>query len=136
MAKTSRFKTPYNGLTQGSPGEKNSGLSLTIPDQTMSVQTLLERHSRGLNIGGSRSPIYDGEDDFFPDLSKMDLVDRADFIQDKKDELEAIKERHKARERSKRMPPAGEKAEPDKSVPMLNSPAGEAKIAPAQNTGA
>lgn len=37
--------------------------SLTIPDQSMSMRELLERHTRGLDLGGiSKEPIFEEED--------------------------------------------------------------------------
>ncbi len=49
----------------------------TIPDQTMSMRTLLEKHSRGEAIGGAKNPIYQDEEDHSDgiNLKTLDLVE-------------------------------------------------------------
>lgn len=71
-------------------GEVNNEPSMTIPDQTMSMREILQRFARGLPVD-VKVPIYDGEDDYFPDLSKMDLVDRENWINNAKEEIDRIK---------------------------------------------
>lgn len=67
--------------------EENSQPSITLPDQSMTIKQMLERHSKGLPIalyGGEA--IYGGEEDELPDLRKMDLSeiqDLREFIQGK-----------------------------------------------------
>lgn len=54
-------------------GEVNTEPSMTQPDMTMSLQELLERHTRGLEV-----PMYEGvydDEDFVPDPRSMDLTD-------------------------------------------------------------
>ena len=43
-------------------GRKLPGNSETIPDQTMSIREILERHSKGLPISDSKTPIYDEDE--------------------------------------------------------------------------
>jgi len=71
------------------PGEVNTLPSLTIPDQAMSIQEILRRYTSGLPIGGSRSPIFD-EDNDLPELSKMDLADRQTAIERYASELKDL----------------------------------------------
>jgi len=52
--------------------------SMTVPDQTMSIRTILERYSRGLPVGG-RNDIYYDEDDTMPDYRTLDLTEIADL---------------------------------------------------------
>lgn len=55
-----KVRTPYNRPSSGSIGKKFIGLSLTVPGQAMSVQTLLERHSKGLPLSvHQHTPLYD-----------------------------------------------------------------------------
>ena len=50
--------------------------SLTIPDQTMSMRTIMERYAKGLPITNVKTPIYDEENvSSGVDLRKLDLVD-------------------------------------------------------------
>lgn len=71
------FKTMYNYSHGEEAGdlEVPVGVSMTIPDQSMSVQEILLRHSRGLSVpGDGRVPQYFG-DDVVPDLGRMDKID-------------------------------------------------------------
>lgn len=60
--------------------------SMTVPDMTLSVQQIYERAQMGLPPEGERVPIYD-EGMPFPDISRMDLVDRQLFIKHYQDEI-------------------------------------------------
>lgn len=64
--------------------------SLTIPDQTMSIQTILERYARGLPIGGRNDEYYD-EDDTMPDYRTLDLTEIAQL----QDEVKQTFEKHR-----------------------------------------
>jgi len=68
--------------------------SLTVPDQTMSIRTILERYSRGLPIGGRNDEYYDEEDDL-PDPRTLDLAERQELAQQYKNEIEQVKSRKK-----------------------------------------
>jgi len=74
-------------------GEINSEPSLTIPDETMSIREILSRFSRGLSVDQKIS--YYDEEDYHPDLSKMDLADREDYIEKVKQELKDIQDKLK-----------------------------------------
>lgn len=70
---TRPVKTQYNAELFTAYYEVNGRPSETIPDQTMSLKVLLERHARGLPITGNPSaPEYYG-DEQMPDLNKMDI---------------------------------------------------------------
>ena len=66
--------------------------SLTVPDQTMSIRTILERHSRGLPIGGRVDLYYDEEDDL-PDPRTLDLAERQELEELYKFEINEINNR-------------------------------------------
>jgi hypothetical protein len=81
-------------FTYKSPeGEINNEPSLTIPDETMSIREILSRYSRGLSVD-QKVPYFD-EEDYHPDLSKMDLADREDYIEKVKQELKDLHEKLK-----------------------------------------
>ena len=65
------FRTQYNH-TPG-PGKIMSTETLTVPDQNMSIKTLLDRHSRGLPLGVSeqKGEYFDTEVPRFDDLTDM-----------------------------------------------------------------
>lgn len=88
--KSSPFKTPWNKHEfPKDKGEVNTMPSQTVPDQTMSLKELLERYARGLPIDGDNFPVYNGDDEYLPDLKKMDLSEIADL---KEEVQNAIKE--------------------------------------------
>ena len=74
--------------------ESNYQPSLTIPDQTMSIRTILERHSRGLPIDGIKTPIYEGEENDLPDWRRLDLAEREELAHLYQNEIKDIKNRH------------------------------------------
>lgn len=61
--------------------------SLTVPDQSMSIKTILERYARGLPVGGRLDEYYD-EEDTMPDYRTLDLTEIADLQQEVKDTFE------------------------------------------------
>ncbi len=89
-----RIKTSMNSSEFQKNYEKNRKPSLTIPDQTMSIREILERHSRGLPIDGGKTPIYDGEEYDLPDLRTLDLSERQLLKESYTQEIQQIKERH------------------------------------------
>lgn len=84
------FKTPYNAELFPQDGEINDLPSKTVPDQAMSVREILSRYARGLSLGGSRTPVFDGDDSDFPDLEKLDKVERLEVIRRVKAEYDTI----------------------------------------------
>ena len=56
-------------------GEVSTKPSKTVPDQTMSLQMLIQRHVQGFApIGNQRTPMYDEENEI-PDPSTLDLTE-------------------------------------------------------------
>lgn len=66
-------KTQYNAHLFPKYHETITGPSQTVPDQALSLQELLLRHTRGLSLGATQHPVYMGDEDYFPDLRKLDL---------------------------------------------------------------
>lgn len=102
--KIMEFKTPYNANTQFADDlgrwehKAAEKPSQTIPDQSLSVSEIMRRYSRGLPLGGQKVPVYEGDEDYFPDLSKMDLADRQQYLEDRKEEFVELQgkiEKHK-----------------------------------------
>lgn len=61
--------------------------SMTVPDQTMSIRTILERYARGLPIGGRTDEYYE-EEDTMPDYRTLDLTEIAEIQQQVKETFE------------------------------------------------
>lgn len=83
------------------------GPSVVVPDQTMDVRTLMERHARGMPLDVKvRNPQwYNGE---FPDIQKMDISEIAamkrkvaEDVQNMKKELNKQEEFRKLQELQK-----------------------------------
>ncbi len=68
--------------------------SCTVPDQTMSIRTILERYARGLPVGGRLDEYYD-EEDTLPDPRTLDLAERQELAEQYKQEINEIKSRKK-----------------------------------------
>lgn len=115
----SLFKTQYNADEFPNDNEKIVGKSMTVPDQTMSVRELLERYHRGLPLGGEKVPIYDGEEDYMPDLATMDLADRQAYLEETEKELSRIKK--SINEKSKKQRGSAASVPADKAEPQVNA---------------
>lgn len=68
--------------------------SLTVPDQSMSIKTILERYARGLPVGGRLDEYYD-EDDNLPNPLTLDLAERQELAELYTQEINEIKSRKK-----------------------------------------
>ena len=79
-------------------GEVNNQPSETIPDQSMSIRTLLDRYSRGLPISGERTPIWQQGDDYndMPDPRTLDLAERQEYAEEYQQELKSLKKSWKS----------------------------------------
>lgn len=87
-----KVKNSLNYDYQDEKGEVNTLPSMTIPDQTMSIRTIVDRYTRGLPITGF-TPVYEGEDFYMPDPKTLDLVERAELLERTKEEVESLKSR-------------------------------------------
>jgi hypothetical protein len=87
------IKTYLNREQHNRSYEVNTQPSETIPDQSMSIRTLLDRYSRGLPISGERTPIWQQGDDYndMPDPRTLDLAERQEFAELYQQELNSLK---------------------------------------------
>lgn len=101
-----QFQTKYN--RPSTEGRTFTQPSLAIPDQTLSLKTLVQKYVRGLPIS---APTLSGtftEDEDAVDFSKLDLADQERIYYERSDELKnledtLIKEREeKARKRKEK----------------------------------
>lgn len=116
-------KTQYNREEHPCNYEINNEPSQTVPDQTMSIRTLIERYAQGLPIGGSMFPQTFQDDEEYndiPDPERMDLHDRMEFAQNAAQELETIKDIINKKQYPKKTRPVGD--EPDKGSEATDSP--------------
>lgn len=107
-----RYK-PYSGPTC----ENNDGVSLTVPDQAMSMREILDRFARGIPFEAGKVPIWSEEDDLDEstpiDFNRLDLAEK---------EAIGIEVGRTLREHKKRKE-AASKSQPEPSAePAANTP--------------
>ncbi len=89
MTNNRRIRTRWN-LPTSTP-EKNTQISMTIPDDHLTIQELLDKHSRGEAIN---QHIYDQEAYFNTEIPQIsDLTDLEDYS-------ESLKQRHEELEKT------------------------------------
>lgn len=87
--------------------EKTTGPSLTVPDQTLSLQELVKRYTRGQSVA-TLTPIYEEEDAGLPDTTGMDKMQKIDMLRNVATEVAEIRDtirqeqQKKQNERSKK----------------------------------
>lgn len=62
-------------------GRKPVGKSLVVPDQSMSLETILARFTRGESVMVGKDVQYHESDDDLEKVSRMDLVDKAEYTE-------------------------------------------------------
>lgn len=85
-----KFQTPYR--VEKPIGESNFGISLTVPDQSMSISELVRRTRAGLPLTGSRVPQYNEDDDFTMDPHFLDTIDKLEMALDNREHLEELRQ--------------------------------------------
>lgn len=86
-------------------GQQITQPSKTIPDQSMTIQQILLRNQQGLSLNAlEKVPEYDGatspDDLVLPDLSKLDLADRQEILDQYEEMLKDVTERLKAKKQT------------------------------------
>jgi len=87
------FKTKHNFGEFDLTHELNNQPSMTIPDQTMSMRTILDRYARGLPIGGTREGIFDDETETTRGINPktLDLTDIQRLKEINVEQMEEVK---------------------------------------------
>lgn len=64
--------------------EKGGGLSLTVPDESMSLRHILAKHSRGVDASVfEKEPVYYGgdfDDQDLEEVTRMDLAEKSELL--------------------------------------------------------
>lgn len=68
-----KFKRQFDDKYKGSPSEITFGPSQTVPDMSIPVRELLERHSRGIGLGVALREGHYFEEDELPQI--LDITD-------------------------------------------------------------
>jgi hypothetical protein len=89
-----KVKNSLNANTFEKKYKKFTLPSQTVPDQSMSIKTILERYARGLPVGGRLDEYYD-EEDTLPNPLTLDLAERQELAELYTQEINEIKSRKK-----------------------------------------
>lgn len=129
-----KVKTPYNLELFPDYPEVNSGEIITVPDQSLTVREILDRHTRGLPTNVSvNTPLFDEDELILPDPRTLDLVDRQELAEAAHIEVEQVKRKRTAKPGE---PVKGASEGLAGSPPPVNVPESEGtKQSPGQNSG-
>lgn len=85
-----KFKTQWDPTYKGTSFVNDYGPKQTVPSMTLTVQELMQRHTRGLGTDAvEREPIYLEEGDEIPVIRDLtDIVERREQLEAKQHELE------------------------------------------------
>lgn len=105
-----KVRTPFNREEHITKGKVFTMPSMTIPDQSMSIKTLMEKYARGMDLGGiTKKELWDDDNDQMGinaktlDLADIELMRKknAENIKEKTDAIEKEQERRKLKEAEK-----------------------------------
>lgn len=88
--------TPWTYSPTGR-GERSTRPSLTVPDQSMSLQTILQKFATGQPIDGVKAEIWNGDEEDLPDVKKMDLTEIDDLMTEYKNRIKAMQNEYELR---------------------------------------
>ena len=94
--------SPLNRHERKSKGQTFTQPSLTVPDQTMSMRTILDRYAKGLPVAGSKEAIWD-EDEISNGINPktLDLVDFQEMKMNNKAKIEDLEKEVKRQRQPK-----------------------------------
>lgn len=76
-----KFQNHYNRDKHPVKGEVNNLESMTIPDQSFTIEEIYRRFAQGRPVNVEKVPIYDG-DRLLPEFHRLDLAEREQLLQD------------------------------------------------------
>lgn len=93
MKEIFKFKTAWNYDHRQAPAEYNSPIDETVQDDSYSVQELMQKHARGLNLDIYRRGTYDEHASIDDEpITAIDLTDIDDIKRQLKTEKQLIKD--------------------------------------------
>lgn len=95
---SNRVKNSLNAENFEKNYRENIGPSMTVPDQTMSIRTILERHSRGMPIPPGRQELYEGDESSGLELNTMDLTEKQELYERSQEVIAEAKKRKQDKE--------------------------------------
>lgn len=73
-------------------GETFTQVSMTIPDQTLSMRQLINKFVQGQPLPLVEGATYN-EEEYFPNLQAMDFTDQAEYLHKVKENVKELKQR-------------------------------------------
>lgn len=124
-----KFKTQWNAAAFPKQIEKPTGVSNTVPNQSLTIQEIYRRYASGRPLTGVKTPIFDddgeghelGFDDFLPDMSKMDLADRQALLEAAKEHMDDVKRRLNATAEARKRQKEEKEKEQEKRLKALEA---------------
>lgn len=120
-----RFRTNYNVRHEETGDyimlypEYNTGESMTVPNQAMSVQEIMLKHARGVPVPRTQNMFYSG-DQLYPNIKAMTEMDVTDMLRKNEERMKELDaELDKKRAKRKAAIEAAKKAKakkPDSNV--------------------
>lgn len=84
--------------------ENNSGESLTVPDQSLTIKQILERHTRGLRTPDQLVGYYDAETDPLglngTNIETLDLSEKYDILRNVQAKTEHLRKTYKSQQQN------------------------------------
>lgn len=84
---------------------------LTVPDQSMSLKEILQRFVRGESLPIDKGGEYHESEDDLEKLARMDLVDKAEYIEQQREVQKKYERQEKDKEKKRRESIAKEERE-------------------------
>ena len=100
-----KFRTQYTW--KKTPGEINDNVIITIPNQALTVQEIMQRFASGRPIPKSVNMMYTG-DDYTPDVRRMDISEYEDLKEAIRIELEQLQSKLRDKATKSKKAPNGE----------------------------
>ena len=109
------MKTQFNKKYKGTKSKIKPGKSMTVPDQGLTIQQLLERHSRGVSLGAPdlKGEYFDTEIPRHDDLT--DALEHKKQLDKKAKELDKQIKKEQAEQKAKKAQSIKEKSEVEDS---------------------
>lgn len=94
MAQKPKIRTFLNydhTKVKGTTFDEKNFPSRTVPDQSLSIIQLLDKHRRGLPLPDGKFAVYNGED-YFPDIRRLDLTEVQALAEEIGEKVKAFKD--------------------------------------------
>lgn len=81
-----KYKNSNNSHLYPIFGESGTGISTTVPDQSMPIAKLIQRYASGLPMSGVKVPLYEDPESEFAgiNIATMDLAEREELFKEAK----------------------------------------------------